>query len=187
MATESTLERLPVLSPVQTGATLLDVTCCVRLHSLLHVVGCCCVLSRKVWNRSNFSANNSQHFFCSVMTATMAQQCWEFLRPFARSLKKLAFSSFATFFCLYLRVCSLLTDVFRFFRQSPRFIFSYTRSTISKEKTEGLYIGYCICGYYSLPQYWGDVMYVKQIVLNPTLAFLCQWRMFLVFISPRIQ
>ena len=28
--------------------TLLDVTCCVRLHTLLHVVGCCCVLLRKV-------------------------------------------------------------------------------------------------------------------------------------------
>ena len=47
--------------------TLLDVTCCVRLHTLLHVVGCCCVLLPKVWNRSNFSANNSQHFFCSVI------------------------------------------------------------------------------------------------------------------------
>ena len=35
--------------------TLLDVTCCVRVHILLHVVGCCCVLLRKVWNRSNFS------------------------------------------------------------------------------------------------------------------------------------
>ena len=46
---------------------LLDVTCCVRLHTLLHVVGCCCVLLRKVWNQSNFSANNSQHFFCSVI------------------------------------------------------------------------------------------------------------------------
>ena len=31
-------------SPVQTGATLLDVTWCVRLHILLHVVTCCCVL-----------------------------------------------------------------------------------------------------------------------------------------------
>ena len=29
-------------SAVQTGATLLDVTCCVRLHTLLRVVGCCC-------------------------------------------------------------------------------------------------------------------------------------------------
>ena len=47
--------------------TLLDVTWCVRLHTLLHVVGCCCVLLRKFWNRSNFSANNSQHFFCSVI------------------------------------------------------------------------------------------------------------------------
>ena len=27
---------------------LLDVTCCVRLSTLLHVVGCCCVLLRKV-------------------------------------------------------------------------------------------------------------------------------------------
>ena len=47
--------------------TSLDVTSFVRLHTLLHVVGCCCVLLRKVWNRSNFSANNSQHFFCSVI------------------------------------------------------------------------------------------------------------------------
>ena len=37
-----------VLSPVQTDATLLDVTCCVRLHTLLHVVRCCCVLLLKV-------------------------------------------------------------------------------------------------------------------------------------------
>ena len=35
-------------SPVQTEATLLDVTCCVRLHTLLHVVACCCLLFRKV-------------------------------------------------------------------------------------------------------------------------------------------
>ena len=27
---------------------LLDVTCCVSLHTLLHVVECCCVLLRKV-------------------------------------------------------------------------------------------------------------------------------------------
>ena len=32
--------NIVVLSPVQTDATLLDVTCCVRLHTLLHVVGC---------------------------------------------------------------------------------------------------------------------------------------------------
>ena len=51
-----------LLSPVQTDATLLDVTCYVRLHTLFLVVGCCCVLLREVWNRSNFSANNSQYF-----------------------------------------------------------------------------------------------------------------------------
>ena len=43
------------------------VTCCVRLHTLLHVAGRCCLLLSQVWNRSNFSANNSQHFFCSVI------------------------------------------------------------------------------------------------------------------------
>ena len=32
--------------------TLLNVTCCFRLHTLLHVVGCCWVLLRKVWNHS---------------------------------------------------------------------------------------------------------------------------------------
>ena len=47
--------------------TLLDVTCCVRFHTLLHVVGCCCVLLRKVWNRSNFWTSNFKHFFCSVI------------------------------------------------------------------------------------------------------------------------
>ena len=40
--------RQSISSPVQTDATLLDVACCVRLHTLLHVVGCCCVLLRKV-------------------------------------------------------------------------------------------------------------------------------------------
>ena len=48
--------------------TLLDVTCCVRLHTLLHVVGCCYVL---LWNRSNISTNNSQHFFCSVVAEAL--------------------------------------------------------------------------------------------------------------------
>ena len=46
--------------------TLLDVTCCARLHILLHVVACCWELLRKVWNRSNFQLrtigrSNSQH------------------------------------------------------------------------------------------------------------------------------
>ena len=40
---------------------------CYMLRPSAHPVACCCVLLRKVWNRSNFSANNSQHFFCSVI------------------------------------------------------------------------------------------------------------------------
>ena len=43
--------------------------CWIRLHSLLHVVACCWELLRRVLNRSNFWAGNSQHFFtsCSVI------------------------------------------------------------------------------------------------------------------------
>ena len=60
--------------------TLLDVTCCVRLHTLLHVVGCCCAkfetgqTFRPVQTDATLLAYNSQH-------------CWELLRPFARSLR----------------------------------------------------------------------------------------------------
>ena len=36
------------LSPVQMDATLLDVTCCVRLHTLLRDVACCWELLRKL-------------------------------------------------------------------------------------------------------------------------------------------
>ena len=59
--------------------TLLDVTCCVRLHTLLHVVGCCCAkfetgqTFRPVQTDATLLAYNSRH-------------CWELLRPFARSL-----------------------------------------------------------------------------------------------------
>ena len=61
-------------------------SCCIRLHTtakrdaitpntvrptMLGVVASVCtpcgMLSRKVWNLSNFLANNSQHFFCSVI------------------------------------------------------------------------------------------------------------------------
>ena len=55
--------------------TLLDVTCCVRLHTLLHVVGCCCVLLRKVWNRSNFSAT-TPNIFLFRDRRSVAQQSW---------------------------------------------------------------------------------------------------------------
>ena len=43
--------------------TLLDVTCCVRLHTPLHVVACCWELLRKVWNLSNFWPTNSNTSF----------------------------------------------------------------------------------------------------------------------------
>ena len=46
-------------------STLLNVTCCVRLHTLLHVVGCCCA---KFETGLTFQpCNNSQQFFCSVI------------------------------------------------------------------------------------------------------------------------
>ena len=53
--------------------TLLDVTCCVRLHTLLHVVGCCCAkfetgqTFRPVQTDATLLAYNSRH-------------CWELLR-----------------------------------------------------------------------------------------------------------
>ena len=43
---------------MQTDATLLDVTYCVRLHNLLHDVACCC---------AKFEANNFQHFCCFMI------------------------------------------------------------------------------------------------------------------------
>ena len=66
--------------------TLLDVTCCVRLHTLLHVVAFCWELLHKALNWSNFCANNSQHSFVPWLpkrNATMLdpftqllQRCW---------------------------------------------------------------------------------------------------------------
>ena len=40
---------------------------CYILRPLAHPVTCFCMLLNKVWNWSNFRANNSQHFFCSVI------------------------------------------------------------------------------------------------------------------------
>ena len=94
--------------------TLLDVTCSVSLHTLLHVVKCCCVLLRKVWSRSNFSAKNTQHFFCSVIAtllgprtlimhglqllldpfAQLLQYCWGYARSLRMVYKDLRVVSF---------------------------------------------------------------------------------------------
>ena len=125
--------------------TLLDVTCCARLHTLLHVVGCCCVLLRKVETGQTFQpttrnisfvprspkrsatmldpfAQLFQHCWATHLlqrlvgcilptmhcrslhctelldpfadhcqhTRNNFQQCWELLRPFARSLTFIA-------------------------------------------------------------------------------------------------
>ena len=61
-----------LLSPLQTEATLLanitpNIVGCYMLCPFAHPVACCWMLLGKVWNRSNFSANNSQHFFCSMI------------------------------------------------------------------------------------------------------------------------
>ena len=52
--------------------TLRDVTCCVRLHTLFQVVGCCCVLLRKVWSRSTFQPTTPNiSFLLLKRSATM--------------------------------------------------------------------------------------------------------------------
>ena len=142
--------HLLVLSTVQTDATLLAVTCCVRLHTLLHVVGCCCAkfetgqifppttptflllrdrrsVAQQCWIRLHSSSNTVEatHAHYAWVTKTyglypsydalqvptllgvvasvctplatrtqqlptwLAQQFWELLRPFARSLNRL--------------------------------------------------------------------------------------------------
>ena len=71
------------------------------LRPFAQVVGCCCVLLRKVWNQSNFSPNNSQpmldplpcaHYAWFTKTYglypshdALSQHCWELLHPFANT------------------------------------------------------------------------------------------------------
>ena len=59
--------------------TLLDITCCVRLYTLLHVVACCWKVLRKAWNRSNFKLRTNGRSIVGSTWQTM-------LRPFARGL-----------------------------------------------------------------------------------------------------
>ena len=56
-------------------AALLDGTCCVRLHTLLHVVAQCLKPVKLLanWKRTQ------------QLPTLLGQQCWELLRPFARS------------------------------------------------------------------------------------------------------
>ena len=101
--------------------TLLDVTCCVRLHTLLHVAqslkpvklfrqqlttflffGDCRSVAQQCWIRLHSSSNiveaTNVHLLGVVasvcrplptrtqLPTLLAQQCWELLHPFARSL-----------------------------------------------------------------------------------------------------
>ena len=77
-----------LLSPMQSDATLLaqqlptllDVTCCVRLHPLLlHVVACCCVLLGVVAQSLKpvkFLSQQLPTFLLFRGRRSVAQQCW---------------------------------------------------------------------------------------------------------------
>ena len=61
---ERIVEFLSFLKPLAKGRNIVG---CYILRPFAHPVACCRELLRKIWNRSNFWANNSQHFFCSVI------------------------------------------------------------------------------------------------------------------------
>ena len=68
--------------------TLLDVTCCVRLHT--PSVACCCVLLWVVAQRLKPVKRLASYVQTDATIPNIAgQQCWELLCPFARSLKVL--------------------------------------------------------------------------------------------------
>ena len=57
--------------------TLLGVTCCVRLHSLLYVVTCCWELWRKFWNRSKaLRPQLPTKFILFLDRRSVALYCW---------------------------------------------------------------------------------------------------------------
>ena len=76
--------------------TLLDVTCCVRLHTLLHVVGCCCA---KFETGQTFQPTTPNIFFVPwspKRSATMLdpfsqllQHCWGHARSLRMNYKDL--------------------------------------------------------------------------------------------------
>ena len=56
---------------------LLDVTCCVRLHTLLHVVGYCCVLLRKLSLKPvTLFSQQLPTFLLFRDRRSVAQKCW---------------------------------------------------------------------------------------------------------------
>ena len=75
------------LSFVQTDTKLLDVTCFVRLHTLLHVVGSCWA---KFETGQNFEPTTPNIAF---VPWSLAQQCQELLRPFTFSFITITFGT----------------------------------------------------------------------------------------------
>ena len=63
--------------------TLLDVTCCVRLHILLHVVGCCCTKFETV----KLFSQQLLTFLLFRDRRSVAQQCWIRLHSFSNIVK----------------------------------------------------------------------------------------------------
>ena len=63
------LSHLSYLSPVQTDATLLAVACCVRLHTLLHVV-------RQSLKPVKLLSQQLPTFHLFHVRRRVAQQCW---------------------------------------------------------------------------------------------------------------
>ena len=60
--------------------TLLDFTCCICLHTLLHVVGSCCV---KFETSQTFNSTAIQHSYLFCDCQSLAQQCWIHLHIFS--------------------------------------------------------------------------------------------------------
>ena len=81
----------PFILCVKPRANGRNIVGCYMLRPLPHPVACCWMLLHKVWNRSNFSANHSQHVpWSPKRSATMLdpfaqlfQHCW----GHARSLR----------------------------------------------------------------------------------------------------
>ena len=57
--------------------TVLNVTCCVHLHTLLNVVACFCVVG------SCYAKFETSQTFSYLQTAKKLPTCWELSRPFA--------------------------------------------------------------------------------------------------------
>ena len=124
--------------------TLLDVTCCVRVHTMWHVVGCCCVLLRKFWNRSNFTTPNISFAPWSPKRgatmldpfAQLFQHCW----GHACSLR---FSALKISACQRTLGTSL-KPLLQFFKRSSRFTCGCV----------GGFVG-CLRCYGPWPSFWG--------------------------------